>query len=112
MQKKVDVNVKKMVSSEIAEKLIDSGAAELMPNIFCAVVILGTMPVSSCEAERSFSALRRIKNYMRTTTGQNRLSSLTLLHFERDIVNKILRNDMDSLINTFASKHGRANYFF
>ena len=112
MQKKVDVNVKKMVSSEIAEKLIDSGAAELMPNIFCAVVILGTMPVSSCEAERSFSTLRRIKNYMRTTTGQNRLSSLTLLHFERDIVNKILRNDMDSLINTFASKHGRANYFF
>ena len=108
----MDVNVKKMVSSEIAEKLIDSGAAELMPNIFCAVVILGTMPVSSCEAERSFSTLRRIKNYMRTTTGQNRLSSLTLLHFERDIVNKILRNDMDSLINTFASKHGRANYFF
>ena len=62
-----------------------------------------TMPVSSCEAERSFSALRRIKNYMRTRTGQDRLSSLTLLHLERDIVNKVIDNKMDSIIDEFGS---------
>ena len=48
---------------------------------------------------------------LRISTGQNRLSSLILLHFERDIVNKTLHSDLDSLINTFASKHGRSNYF-
>ena len=62
-----------------------------------------TMPVSSCEAERSFSALRRIKNYMRTKTGQARLSSLTLFHLERDILNDVMRDD----INTPATLEGK-----
>ena len=37
---------------------------------------------------------------------------LILLHFEREILwTKTLHSDLDSLINTFASKHGRSNYF-
>ena len=106
------MDVRKLVSSEMAQKLKTSGAAALIPNIFSAVVIMATMPVSSCEAERSFSALRRIKNYMRTRTGQDRLSSLTLLHLERDIVNKVIDNKMDSLIDEFGSRHGRGHFFF
>ena len=100
-----------MVSSVMAQKMITSDVAKLIPNIFKAVVIMGTMPVSSCEAERSFSALRRIKNYMRTKTGEDRLSSLTLLHLERDVVNSVMEN-VDLLINDFASRHGRGHYFF
>ena len=38
------------------------------------------------------------------------LLNITTL-WERDIVNKTLHSDLDSLINTFASKHGRSNYF-
>ena len=47
---------------------------------------------------------------LRISTGQNRLLNITTL-WERDIVNKTLHSDLDSLINTFASKHGRSNYF-
>ena len=38
------------------------------------------------------------------------LLNITTL-WERDIVNKTIHSDLDSLINTFASKHGRSNYF-
>ena len=110
LQKRIDVS--SMVSSEIAAKLIETGASNLIPNIFKVVQILATMPVSSCEAERSFSALRRIKNYMRTKTGQARLSSLTLFHLERDILNDVMRDDINKMINEFGSRNGRNHYFF
>ena len=110
LQKRIDVS--RMVSSEIAAKMIESGASALIPNIFKVIQILATMPVSSCEAERSFSALRRIKNYMRTKTGQARLSSLTLFHLERDILNDVMRDDINKMINEFGSRNGRNHYFF
>ena len=100
-----------MVLSEMAQKMITSDVEKLIPNIYKAVVIMGTMPVSSCEAERSFSALRRIKNYMRTKCAEDRLSSLTRLHLERDVVNSVMEN-VDLLINDFASRHGRGHFFF
>ena len=38
------------------------------------------LPVTSCEAERSFSTLRRIKTYLRSTMKQERLIGLALLN--------------------------------
>ncbi|CAC5416458.1 unnamed protein product [Mytilus coruscus] len=57
---------------------------ELYPNIFCILQILLTMPPSTATAERSFSALKRVKTYLRSTMGQERLSSLALLHVHSD----------------------------
>ena len=36
-------------------------------NIQMALKILATMPVTSCSCEKSFSAMRRLKNYTRST---------------------------------------------
>ena len=36
--------------------------------------------MSSCEAERSFSALRRIKSYLRNTMSSERFAGLALMH--------------------------------
>ena len=101
-----------MVSGEITTELVSTGARQLMPNIYKVVKILATMPISSCEAERSFSALRRVKNHMRATMGQDRLSSLNLMAMHRVKVDCILLEDMDKLINTFASRKNRRSYFF
>ena len=38
------------------------------------------LPVTSCEAEHSFSTLRRVKTYLRSTMAQERLSGLALLN--------------------------------
>ncbi len=33
-------------------------------------------PVTNCSAERSFSCMKRVKNYLRSTSSQNRLNSV------------------------------------
>ena len=39
-----------------------------------------TIPLKTATAERSFSTLRRLKNYLRSTMSQKRLNHLILLH--------------------------------
>lgn len=47
-----------------------------LSNIITAVQILATLPVTSCEAERSFSKLGYLKDDLRTTMGHDRLDFL------------------------------------
>ena len=46
--------------------------------------IMFTMSVTSATAERSFSVLRRLKTYVRSTINNDRLSSIALMHIHRD----------------------------
>ena len=56
------------------------------PIIKTALRILGTLPVTSCYCERSFSALCNLKVFNRSTMCTERLSALALLciHVEKD----------------------------
>ena len=45
----------------------------IFPNIRKMLVHIMILPVTSCEAERSFSTLHRIKSYLRTTMANERL---------------------------------------
>jgi hypothetical protein len=51
----------------------------LFPNVCTALRIFCTMPVTVAEAERSFSKLKLIKSYLRSTMTQGRLSDLGIL---------------------------------
>ncbi|KAF0724897.1 Zinc finger MYM-type protein 1, partial [Aphis craccivora] len=46
-----------------------------------------TIPISSATCERSFSSMRRIKNWLRTSMLQQRFTNLSILNIERDITN-------------------------
>jgi hypothetical protein len=50
------------------------------------VRLLLLCPVSSCSAERSFSALRRLKNWLRSTMSQIRLNSVAVCHVNQHIL--------------------------
>jgi hypothetical protein len=52
-------------------------------------------------AKRSFSKLKLIKSYMRSTISQQRLNWLTLLLIEKEILTNI---DYNGLIKEFASQ--------
>ena len=43
------------------------------------------MPATNAKTERSFSALRRVKSYLRSTMSQQRLNNLMLLHVHKGI---------------------------
>jgi len=60
-----------------------------------------TIPLSVASAQRSFSKLKLIKSYLRSTMSQQRLNKLALLSIEKDILNKI---NYDNLIDNFASQ--------
>ncbi|KAM5555524.1 zinc finger MYM-type protein 1-like [Rosa sericea] len=78
------------------------------PNAWIAYRILLTIPVTVASAERSFSKLKLIKSYLRSTMSQERLSGLAMISIEKDIIGKL---DHVSLISTFASKNARRVIF-
>ena len=46
--------------------------------------LLLVVPASSAEAERSFSALRRLKTWLRSSMSQTRLNSVAVCHVHRE----------------------------
>lgn len=52
------------------------------------IILFLTIPVTVASAERSFSKLRLIKNYLRSTMAQERLSGLSVISIE----NRLARN--------------------
>jgi hypothetical protein len=63
-----------------------------------------TISVTVASAERSFSKLKLIKSYLRSTMSQERLNGLTILSIEK----KMLENlEYKNLIKNFASKKAR-----
>jgi len=63
-----------------------------------------TLPISSATCERSFSALRKIKTWLRVSMGQERLTDLSILYIEKDLTNKI---DIKEVIRIFAQTERR-----
>ena len=76
----------------------------LYPNIAIVLKLLLTIPVSVASAERSFSKLKIIKNYLRSTMTQNRLNDLAIISIEKDIAKEI---DPHKIIQQFASIKAR-----
>ncbi|XP_062075845.1 uncharacterized protein LOC133779967 [Humulus lupulus] len=58
---------------------------DCFPNIVIAYRILLTIPVTVASAERSFSKLKLLKSYLRSTMLQERLNGLALITIENDI---------------------------
>lgn len=61
----------------------------LFPSVCALTRLLLLCPASSCEAERSFSSLRRLKTWLRSSMGQERLSALAVCHTHKDMLDNI-----------------------
>uniref|UniRef100_A0A2H8TJR3 Zinc finger MYM-type protein 1 n=1 Tax=Melanaphis sacchari TaxID=742174 RepID=A0A2H8TJR3_9HEMI len=72
------------------------------PNIYKLLQVALTLPISSATCERSFSAMRRIKTWMRSTMVENRFNDLSILNIEKDLAKKINNND---IVNAFSNKN-------
>ncbi|XP_013617859.1 PREDICTED: uncharacterized protein LOC106324438 [Brassica oleracea var. oleracea] len=78
------------------------------PNTWTAYRIMMTIPVSVASAERSFSNLKLIKSYLRSSMSQERLNGLSMLSIERDMAEKL---DCTNLMNEFAGRNARRIIF-
>ena len=70
---------------EVIRFIYDSRLQDVFPNVTTALRILLTIPITVALAERSFSKLKLIKTYLRSTMSQNRLVGLAQISIENDI---------------------------
>ena len=67
------------------------------------------MPVSNATSKRSFSALRRVTTYLRSTMTQARLNNFMVLHVHKDRLDKI---DLSQIGNKFIAAHDHRRSIF
>lgn len=72
------------------------------PNISTILQLLLAVPVAAATVERRDSALKYVKNELRSTMGQDRLNALILLYIHKDIA-----LDYDAIIISFVPKRPR-----
>ena len=77
----------------------------IFPNLITMLKVVKTLPVSSCEAERSFSTLRRLNTWLRSSIGNAKLSNLAIIHIHRDRAQCLPR---DKIVKIFVNMHPRA----
>ena len=78
------------------------------PEICTAMLLFLTIPVTTASAERSFSKLKLVKNYLRSTLAQERLQGLVLLSNEQGTA-RIL--NLSQVIDRFAEMKARKKQF-
>ena len=82
---------------------------ESTPYLLKSLKLYLTFAVSVASCERSFSKLKMIKSYLRSTLGESSLSALSKLSIECDLVKTL---SFDDIIFEFASiKALRIQYF-
>lgn len=97
--------LKNAADSDSAIEALDSVDSAYFPNVANILQILATLPVSVATAERSFSTLRLLKTYLRSTMTQDRLNGLALLYVYK---NKAI--DLHKIIDRFANKKRRIDF--
>ena len=85
------------------------GVQKLLTEIHKLLKIYYTIPVTTASAERSFSALKRIKTYLRNSMTQQRLNHCMLLHVH---VKQTDQLDLIDIAKEFVRRNERRRTFF
>ena len=90
--------------------LIESNLAETFSETVLLLKAIIAVPMTSCEAERCFSTLKRVKTFLRNTMSEDRLNALAIF----SILKNLVRDSSDfnqHVIDMFAQlKNRRAKY--
>ena len=99
------------ISAEIPNKLVDAlqSCSDLQfPNLHVLLRVALTLPITSCESERSFSQLKLIKTSHRSTMSNNRLTGLALMKINRDCCNELSSEEkIKDIVKSFSQLHPR-----
>ncbi|XP_072380876.1 uncharacterized protein [Diabrotica undecimpunctata] len=101
---------------ELIKSMFDNETNEILPESYKLSCLLATIPATSASVERTFSTLKRIKSSLRNTMTQNRLSSLSTVSIQKDILAQLIETGdtfYERVIDKFAqSKERRINLLY
>ena len=88
---------------------LSKGQQSLLSEVKKVLQLVLVMPATNATSERSFSALRRVKTYLRTNMSQKRLNHLLILNVHKERTDTL---DLKDTLNSFVkdSQH-RAGLF-
>ena len=99
MCKRRDLPLKSLAGA--AEVLREPDLKKIAPEAVKLVRLHFIVPATSCTAERSFSQLRRLKNWLRTTMTQTRLNHAAVCAVHAEVLMEI---DLKPLMREFAMR--------
>uniref|UniRef100_A0A8C5R7M8 52 kDa repressor of the inhibitor of the protein kinase-like n=1 Tax=Leptobrachium leishanense TaxID=445787 RepID=A0A8C5R7M8_9ANUR len=85
---------------------------DLFPSVRQAILIALTLPVTTCTVERSFSTMRRVKTWLRSTMAVERLSGLCMMSIHRVEIEENKQQLIGKVINKFAQDPRRLQFLF
>ncbi|KAK6479921.1 zinc finger MYM-type protein 1-like, partial [Huso huso] len=90
--------------AEMLDYIYKENLLELYGNLSIALRLLLTLPVTVASGERSFSSLKRIKTYLRSTMSQERLNGLAMISIEQRVRRSL---NMEDIIKAFTEVKAR-----
>ena len=66
---------------------LSSAEQRLLSAVIVVIKLILVLPATNASSERSFSAMRRIKSYLRSTMSQGRLNHIMVLSVHKDLTN-------------------------
>ena len=88
---------------------LSPGQSSLLGQVRQLFELIMVMPATNATSGRSFSALRHLKNYLRTTMSQQRLNHLMIMHIHKERTDDV---DLKLMLNNFiAGSEHRSSIF-
>lgn len=91
---------------DLLQFLIDNNVVESFSEVTKLLKIIATVPMTTSEAERCFSTLKRVKTFLRSTMEEERLTALAMLSIEKSMVTQCVDFN-ERVINIFSTKKER-----
>lgn len=88
--------------------LTEHSLQDVFPNLGNALRMYLCLMVSNCSGERSFSALKRIKNVLRSKMLDEKLNHLSIMSIESGLLRKL---DFSDIISEFVKRKARKMFY-
>ena len=94
---------------EILQKEARTNKRVLISEVIVLAKLILVSPATNAESERMFSALRRLKTYLRSTMSEERLNYLMVLHVQKEKTDSI---DLIKTANSFVNRNENRKRLF
>ena len=89
--------------------ILSAGGGGIYSEVHKLLCLYLTVPMTNATAERSFSTLRQLKTYLRSTMTEKRLNHVIFLHIHKELTDVM---DLNQVLRSFCFEHEtRRSYF-